>query len=108
VTGNIIGNDRLFEPSEVVWLQRPRGADGFVDRPFHVRIRHQRKAITEMSAHRLHPRDVGCEIRAAHLHLDCAKALSEIFVGLPQQCLDGEIEVDAPGVTGDAGVEAAE
>ena len=75
-------------------MQRARGTDGFLDRPFHVRIRHQRKAVTEMFAHRLHPRDVGCEGRAAHLHLDCAKALGEIFVGLPQKCFDREIKVD--------------
>jgi hypothetical protein len=61
-----------------------------------------------MFAHRLHPRDVGCEVRAAHLHLDCAKALGEIIVGLLQKRLDGEGEVDAAGVTGHAGVEAAE
>jgi len=58
--------------------------------------------------HRLHACDVGCEIRAADLHLDCAKALGEIFIGLPQKRLDGEIEVDAPGVTGHAGVETAQ
>ena len=61
-----------------------------------------------MLAHRLHARDVGCEIRAPHLHLDGAKALGEIVVGLPEQRLDGKIEVDAAGVTGHAGVEAAE
>ena len=88
--------------------KRARGADGFLDRPFHVGIRHQGKAVAEMLAHRLHARDVGCEIRAADLHLDGAKALGEIVVGLLQQRLDGKIEVDAAGVTGHAGIEAAE
>jgi len=36
------------------------------------------------------------------------ESLGEIFVGLPQKRLDGEIEVDAAGVTGHAGVEAAD
>jgi hypothetical protein len=85
-----------------------RGANGFLDRPFHVGIRHQGKAIAEMLAHRLHAHDVGCEIRTAHLHLDGAKALGKIIVGLLEQRVDGKIEVDAAGVTGHAGVEAAE
>ena len=108
MAGNVVGNDRLFEPGEVVGLQRARGADGFLDRPFHVGVGHQRKAVAEMFSHRLHARDVGGEIRAAHLHLDGAKALGEIVVGLPEQRLDGKIEVDAAGITGHAGVEAAE
>ena len=61
-----------------------------------------------MIAHRLHARDVGGEIRAADLHLDGAKALGEIVVGLLEQRLDGKIEIDAAGITGHAGVEAAE
>ena len=35
-----------------------------------------------MFAHRLHPSDVRSEIRAARFHLDGAKALGEIVVGL--------------------------
>ena len=108
MTGNVIGNDRLFEPGEVVGLQCACGANGFLDRPFHVGIRHQGKAATEMLAHRLHARGVGCEIGAAHFHLDGAKALGKIIVGLLQKRLDGEIEVDAAGVTGHAGVETTE
>ena len=51
-----------------------------------------------MFAHRLHPRDVSSEIRAAHFHFDCAKALGEIFIVPPQKRLDGAIEVDTePG-----------
>src|SRR5215217_5540604 len=42
------------------------------------------------------------------LHLDGAKALGEIVVGLLQQRLHGEIEVDAAGITGHAGVKTAE
>ena len=61
-----------------------------------------------MFPHRLHPHDVRCEIRAAHFHLDCAKTPGEIFVGLPQKRLYGEVEIDTAGVTGHAGVEAAE
>ena len=61
-----------------------------------------------MFSHRLHARDVGGEIRAAHLHLDGAKALGEIVVGLLEQRLDGKVEVDAAGIAGHAGVEAAE
>src|SRR5712691_13065906 len=33
---NIVGNDRLLTPSEVVGLQGARGANGFLDRPFHM------------------------------------------------------------------------
>ena len=61
-----------------------------------------------MFAHRLHARDVGREIRAADLHLDGAKALGDVVLGLLQKRLDGEVEVDAAGVTRHAGVEAAE
>jgi hypothetical protein len=42
------------------------------------------------------------------LHLDGAKALGKIVVGLLEQRVDGKIEVDAAGVTGHAGVEATE
>ena len=31
-----------------------------------------------MVSHRPHTRDIGCEIRAAHLHLDRAKALGDV------------------------------
>ena len=61
-----------------------------------------------MFSHRRDPRDVGFEIGPAGLHLDGAKAFGEIAVGLLEQRLDGEVEVDAAGIAGDARVEAAE
>ena len=99
---DIVGDDRLFEPGEVVGLERAGGANRFLDRPFHVGIHHQRKAVAEMLAHRRDPRDIRFQIRPADLHLDGAKALGEIAVGLLQQRLDGEIEVDAAGIAGHA------
>ena len=44
----------------------------------------------------------------ADLHLDRAKALGKIVVGLLQQRVDREIEVDAAGIARHAGIEAAE
>jgi hypothetical protein len=89
-------------------LQGARGANGFLDRPFHVGIRHKRKAVSKMLAHRLQALDVGCEIGSTDLHLDGAKALGEIAVRLLQKRLHRELEVDAAGVTGNPSVEAAE
>ena len=61
-----------------------------------------------MLAHRLHARDVGGKIGAAHLHLDGAKTFCEVVVGLLQQRIDGEIEIDAAGVAGHPRVKTAE
>src|SRR5215831_10373776 len=108
VARNVVGNGRFFKPGEVVRLQRATGTNGFFHRPFHVCIRHQRKAVSKMVSHRLHTCDIGCEIRSAHLHLDGAKALGEVPVSLLQQSLDREIEVDPAGIAGHAGIEASE
>jgi hypothetical protein len=51
---------------------------------------------------------VGFELGPADLHLDGAKAFGEIAVGLLQQRLDREIEVDAAGIAGHARIEPAE
>src|SRR5262249_15185085 len=85
---------------------RTGSADGFLHRPFHVGVRHQRKALAEMVPHRLHACDIGRKIRAAHLHLDGAEALGEIVVRLLQQALHREIKVDPAGITRYTGIEA--
>ena len=61
-----------------------------------------------MAAHRLDACNVGCKIGTADLHLDGAKAFGEIAVGLREQRLHGEIEVDAAGITRHVRVVAAE
>ena len=108
MAGHVIGNGRLFEPIEIVRLERPRGADRFLDGPFHVGVRHQRKTLSEMPPHRLHARNVGSEIGPAHLHLDGAEAFAEIVVGLRQQGVDRQVEIDAAGIARHAWIEAAE
>ena len=106
VAGNIVGDDRLLEPGEVERLKRAGRADRFLHRPLHVGIRHQWKALAEMFAHRLDTCNVGCKIGAADLHLDGAKAFGEIVIGLLQERLDREIEVNAAGIAGHAGIKA--
>jgi hypothetical protein len=61
-----------------------------------------------MLSHRLDAGDVSAEIGPPDLHLDGAKSLAQIVVGLLQQRLDREVEIDAAGVAGHAGIEAAE
>jgi len=106
MTSDIVRDDRLLKPGQFVGLQSARGADGFLDRPSHVGVRHKREAIAKMLAHRLHALDIGCEIGSTDLHLNGAKALGEIVVRLLQKRVHGEIEVDPAGVTGYASVEA--
>ena len=48
------------------------------------------------------------ELRPADLHLDGAKATAEIAVGLGQEGVEREVEIDAAGIAGDARVVAAE
>ena len=108
MTGRVVGDRRLLEPGEVERLQRAGGPDRLVDAPLHVGIRHQREVGAEVLAHRAHALDVLGELLAPDLHLDGAKALAEVAVGLAQKRVEGQIEVDAAGVARDAGVEAAE
>ena len=108
MAGRIVRDRRLFEPGEIVGRKRAGGADRFVDAPFHIGVGHQREAIAEMGAHRFDALDILSEARAADLHLDRAKAFGEIVVGLAQQFVERQVEIDAAGVARDLGVEAAE
>ena len=66
------------------------------------------KSGAEMRAHRSHACHVLRQTRATDLHLDGAEALGEVVVGLPQQRIEREVEVDAAGVTRHRRIEAAE
>ena len=55
-----------------------------------------------------HPLDVLGELGPADLHLDGAEALGEIAVGLAQELVERQVEVDAAGVAGHLRVVAAE
>ena len=108
MAGNIIGDGRLFEPSQVKGLERFGGSDRFFDRPLHISVGHQRKALTEMIAHGPYTGYIGCQILAADLHLDGTKTFAEVVIRLLQQIFDGEIEIDATGVTGYVPIESAQ
>src|ERR1700712_1163512 len=82
VTRNIVRNDRFLKPGQVAGLQRAGGANGLLDCPLHVGIRHEWKTISQVLAHRLHAADIRREIRSTDLHLDGTKALSQIIVRL--------------------------
>src|SRR5260370_22637536 len=82
-------------------------SDRLVDAPFHIGVGHQRKAVAEMRAHPSDARDVLGELLAADLHLDRAKALAEIGVGLAQQFVERQVEGGAAPLARHAGLAAA-
>ena len=45
---------------------------------------------------------------AADLHFDGAESLGQIVAGLPQQLVDGEIEIDTAGITRHSRIKSAE
>ena len=96
--------------SHVSWqgLERARGADRLVGCPAHVGVHHQWEVRAEMLAHGLHARHVLRQLRAAHFHLDGAEPLLQVVVGLCQQLVQREIQVDAAGVAGHLRVVAAQ
>jgi hypothetical protein len=98
MAGHVVGNQRLLEPQRVVGRERACRANRLVGRPFHVGVDHQRKLRAQVLAHRREPRDVFAEALAAHLHLDGAKALLQVGVGLGEQLVERQVEVHAARV----------
>jgi len=108
MTGHVVGDRRLLQPHRRGGRQGARGADGLVDAPAHVRVDHQRELRTEMGAHRPHAAHVIRERRAPDLHLDRAKAARQVLVGLAQQRVEREVEIDAARIARHARVEPAQ
>ena len=98
MAGIIVWYRRLLEPEDVVLSEGSRGADRHFWAPPHISVNHQRKVIAQHLAHFADPCDVLAKPIAPHLHLNGAKAFVEIILGLVQQLLDGEIEIDAAGI----------
>ena len=61
-----------------------------------------------MSPHGFDAFDVLREPLAADLHLDGAESFGEIILGLPQQLVEGEIEIDTAGVAWHSRIKSAE
>jgi hypothetical protein len=61
-----------------------------------------------MSPHGFDTLDVLRQPLAADFHLDGAKSLGQIVVGLPQQLVEGEIEIDTAGIARDSRIKSAE
>ena len=108
VPRDVVGDRRLLEPDELELAQQPRGADRVIDRPAHVGVGHQREVGAEVLPHLAHALDVLGELVAADLHLDRAEALRPEVVGLAEQPVERELEVDPAGVARHARIEAAE
>ena len=89
-------------------LQRARRGDRLVRRPAHVRVDHQREVGPEPRAHRGDALDVLRQPRTADLHLDRAEALREVALGLLEQRVEREHQVDAARIARHPRVEAAE
>ena len=76
--------------------------------PLHVGVGHQRKRVAEMPAQGGNARDIFGQHVAPDLGLDCAKSLVDVAIGLLQQRVDGQMKVDAAGITRNAIAETAE
>ena len=76
-------------------------------RPPHVGVHHERRVGPEELAHGAHPLHV-VGAAGAHLHLDRPEPSREVFLGLAEETVEGELEVDPSGVRPDPGVVAAE
>ena len=98
VPGNVVRDRRLLQPEDVVRAERAGGADRLVGRPAHVRVDHERHVGPETLPHRADALDVLAEAWAAHLHLDRAEASAEVLLGLAEEPIERELEVDAAGV----------
>jgi hypothetical protein len=59
-------------------------------------------------AHRPYPLDVLAQGGPPHLHLDGPEAAAQVLVGLPEQRVERELQVDPARVAGHARAEAAE
>ena len=91
------------------WAASARdGADRLVGRPAHVGVDHQGSVGTEPLAHGADPLDVLAKPRAAHLHLDRPEALGEVLLGLAEEPIQREQEVDPARVRLDPRMVAAE
>ena len=105
---DVIGDGRLFEPTDVVLGQGPRRADRLLDTPAHVGIDQQRYIRPQQLAHRRDPLEILAEPWPANLHLDRLKTLGEIVFGLLQQLVEGELQIDTTGIGRDVGIMAAQ
>ena len=105
---DIVRDHRLLEPGEIIGAESAGGADRQIGAPLHVGVRHERKAFAQVAAHGGHPLHVLGERGPADLHLDGAKAAREIGIGLPQQRIQRELQVDAAGVAGHLRIVAAQ
>ena len=108
MTGDVVRNDRLLEPHEAIRLEGARPANGFIGRPGHVRVRHEREVVAEIAAQSLDALDILRHARAARLHLDSPEAFGEIGVMLLDEIVDGEMKVDAASIAGHGGIMTAE
>ena len=108
VAGHVVGDRRLLQPHRVRRRQgrAARIASSTLQRMLASTI--SGNSGPRCSPHRPHALDVLAQRRAPHLHLDGAKAAREVVVGLAQQRVQREVEVDAARVAGHARVEAAE
>ena len=66
------------------------------------------KSPPEMNPHGLDTLDILRQPLAADFHLDGAESLGEIILGLPQQLVEGEIEIDTAGVARHPRIKSAE
>ena len=105
VAGHVLGTGRLLEPHRIALGERARRPDGLVDAPAHVGVHHQRELGAEMRAHGPYALDVLAQRRSADLQLDRAEAAREVVVGLSQQRVDRQVEIDAAGVARHARIE---
>jgi hypothetical protein len=106
VARHVVRDRGLLEPDQVLIAERPRRADGLVDAPPHVGIRHQGDIRAEMRAHGTDPLDVLPKRGPAHLHLDGPEPAGQVVVGLAQQAVERQLEIDAAGIAGHARIES--
>ncbi len=97
---DVVRNGRLLEPGDLMRGQRARCADRHVRAPAHVGIDHQREVGPEQLAHRADPLDVLGQTLAADLHLDRPETLGEVVLGLAEQLIERELQIDAAGIGG--------
>jgi hypothetical protein len=106
VTRDVVGEQRLLDEGGRDVGQRAAALHRFARGPLLVDVEHQLARADEL-AHRAAAVEVLVRIRAADLQLEGRVALAEMVLGLAQQLLLGQVQVDRAGIDADRGPRAA-